>query len=488
MGDHCYMFDQGGAGGDSVQGSWETLWNMTADRRGDAYMNVFQPVLRGCPWVPVIGNHEMVDRTNKVLGRYTAMTRGEVVGHGASDGRSTATIALGQHLALGNFYAAGSHGTIPSNTSRYYSVNLGLIHIAAMDLMSFWPDWPKGDPAQVAWLEEDLKAANANRGKVPWIIVTSHPAIYTLFTDLHANMSAASYLGISGEFRNRYKPCTEEGCKTIGEWRAEIRDGIHGLEPILLKHGVDLYNAGHVHDYESSWPAKGGEACQKNFDNPTCPVYVVDGSGGVPGENLALDPGRNAPPWPDQNCAKENVSGYCGPACKNFTVDHPNGFPECTAYSWCRSYWHGTGYGIVTAIDANTLRYDHVCPTTGRVADTFTIKQKRHGPFAPLPTQPPGPPPPPTPLPPTPPPQPGPAPTPGKDCFIHNELYTGPRIDDVQVTSARDCQAQCQKNAQCHCWSCNNETAIGHCEWCLRFGSYSDLAMGTGWISGPRQC
>jgi hypothetical protein len=43
MGDHCYNlgFDD--------------------DRRGDAYMNAWQPALAQVPWFPIIGNHEASD-------------------------------------------------------------------------------------------------------------------------------------------------------------------------------------------------------------------------------------------------------------------------------------------------------------------------------------------------------------------------------------------------------------------------------------------
>ena len=43
LGDHAYNL--GGASG----------------RRGDAYMNAFQPTLARCPWLPLIGNHEGMD-------------------------------------------------------------------------------------------------------------------------------------------------------------------------------------------------------------------------------------------------------------------------------------------------------------------------------------------------------------------------------------------------------------------------------------------
>lgn len=46
MGDHCYNLGQAN------------------DRRGDAYMNAFQPALATVPWFPIIGNHEWVYKLN----------------------------------------------------------------------------------------------------------------------------------------------------------------------------------------------------------------------------------------------------------------------------------------------------------------------------------------------------------------------------------------------------------------------------------------
>lgn len=42
MGDHCYNL------------------GMANDRRGDAYMNAWQPALTTLPWFPIIGNHEWI--------------------------------------------------------------------------------------------------------------------------------------------------------------------------------------------------------------------------------------------------------------------------------------------------------------------------------------------------------------------------------------------------------------------------------------------
>ena len=49
-------------------------------------------------------------------------------------GVSTATTPLHHLLAFGSHHAAGSAGPAPSGTSRYYSVDIGLVHFIALDL------------------------------------------------------------------------------------------------------------------------------------------------------------------------------------------------------------------------------------------------------------------------------------------------------------------------------------------------------------------
>ena len=153
-------------------------------------MNAFQRVLTSCPWFPIIGNHEASDGDH--YKHYEAIAWGEVYGtqpestgiahksvHGQHHVRpptpelhSTATTALGRHLSQGTFYGLGLHSTVPSNTSRYGSVDIGLIHYAGLDLNDL-------DQGQLAWLEEDLAAANANRANTPWIIVSSHFPVWS---------------------------------------------------------------------------------------------------------------------------------------------------------------------------------------------------------------------------------------------------------------------------------------------------------------------
>eukprot|EP01051_Picozoa_sp_SAG22_P015447 SAG22_NODE_2018_length_3130_cov_2.890135_3_plen_135_part_00 len=105
--------------------------------------------------------------------------------------------------------------------------------------------------AELAWLEKDLAAANKNRDKVPWVMVTSHYQIY--LSSIDEDSAAASYKyynGEAGEFsadpRDAFRTCAAageaEGCRTVGE---ELGDAAAVLDPLFVKYGVDIYNAGH---------------------------------------------------------------------------------------------------------------------------------------------------------------------------------------------------------------------------------------------------
>merc|ERR1711941_140100 len=104
-------------------------------------MNVFQPVLQSCPWMPQIGNHEHA--IPKVQGydssRFEAMAEGLVIGEESISFLSSADTAVGHHLSLGTLLGAGLQGKVPSGTSRYASVDVGQIHVVAIETQ-FWDD------------------------------------------------------------------------------------------------------------------------------------------------------------------------------------------------------------------------------------------------------------------------------------------------------------------------------------------------------------
>ena len=222
QGDHCYNLGE------------------ADDRRGDAYMNAMQPLLSVCPWIPVIGNHEVEDGDNQT--RYLSQTWGEAYANPLESSSSTATSALGHLLAKGSFLAQGYHGTTPSGTSEYFSVDVGLIHIAAMSTKT-----PSGK--ELEWLTKDLEAANQNRAKVPWIIVTSHYPIFLSTTSFDNAASALGWASEEGEVctdgvcdGTEYMSCDvageSPGCATVGDLMGE-RAAATG--PLFNRYAVDIY-------------------------------------------------------------------------------------------------------------------------------------------------------------------------------------------------------------------------------------------------------
>ena len=90
---------------------------------------------------------------------------------------------------------------------------------------------------------KDLAAANANRDKVPWIIVTSHFPLQNTMLVANSGKSARHYVGNDGEdgagrafTEHHFADCQEEqGCFTVGELvaaQAGLADPIPWLVPI----------------------------------------------------------------------------------------------------------------------------------------------------------------------------------------------------------------------------------------------------------------
>lgn len=247
----------------------------------------------------------------------------------------------------------------------------GLIHMVGLDLNNL-------DAGQVAWLEADL--IRVNRTKTPWIMVMSHfPVFQNKQTNIHtqtaanANMSAAHYTGdeLMGEYatdgsKMKFEPCPADkpNCQTVGEFQGIVSGYLH---PLFRQYGVDVYNAGHVHSYENTWPLcdfNTGELCRdennntlKTFDEPRGTVHITEGNGGVPGVPAAF-----------------GVSACAGKG----------------TFDGCRMMGTGGAYGRITAT-STTFTYDRIANNGGNVTDTWTITQHKHGQF---PDPPPVPPPP----------------------------------------------------------------------------------------------
>ena len=109
----------------------------------------------------------------------------------------------------------------------------------------------------------------------------------------------------------------------------------------MEKYSVDVYDAGHVHSYEVSYPMKNHSASPGSDSNPARLsgkhgiVYITEGNGGVPGLN-----GSNS------------VAGCAFP---------------------CRKTGTGGAYGRFITHNASVLMYEHVENPSGRVTDSWAL-------------------------------------------------------------------------------------------------------------------
>ena len=120
----------------------------------------FEPILRSCPWLPIVGNHEYY--SGEELARYLDST--------FETYNDTTETALGGLLAVASFYgpssaaaaggsdggAAGGRGAapsdsskVPSGTSRFFSVDYGNVHLIATDMNGYYGLDPCGQSCLV---------------------------------------------------------------------------------------------------------------------------------------------------------------------------------------------------------------------------------------------------------------------------------------------------------------------------------------------------
>ncbi|KAE9275846.1 hypothetical protein PR003_g29221, partial [Phytophthora rubi] len=156
--------------------------------------------------------------------------------------------------------------------NMWYSYEYGTVHFTTISTETDYLNAPSnayftkrvygGFGDQLAWLEEDLKAADANRDNVPWIIVGMHRPMYT----------------------NR--SCDPDG---VPNNDYEARNVQEAFEELFIKYKVDLVLQGHVHAYERHYPTANNSAIMAGvskddmtYTNPKAPVYVISGAAGGP--------------------------------------------------------------------------------------------------------------------------------------------------------------------------------------------------------------
>lgn len=176
----------------------------------DEFQIQIEPVASRIPWMASIGNHEVGwSQSDPFDGMLETET----------DSGGECGVAF-----LKRFPYAMQ--TLPGNTpwreaQPWYSFKVGLVHFV---MLSSEHDFRRRSP-QWQWLIRDLQ--QVDRSLTPWLVVTSHRAMY-IASDYDGDLSVAKLL----------------------------RDN---LESELLTYGVDFFLAGHHHSYQRLCKINGGQ-------------------------------------------------------------------------------------------------------------------------------------------------------------------------------------------------------------------------------------
>lgn len=149
------------------------------------------------------------------------------------------------------------------NSTLFYSYDIGCVHFVGINTESVI-DTPYVDPAQLAWLQQDLQTFNQRRHQakqerlennieLPAACSTAHPTFLVAF--FHRPM----YCSVSGQKWN----CAD-GMKYLQAT----------MEKIFNDNQVDLALYGHMHNYERTVPTYQGNPSTNS------PVYILNGAGG----------------------------------------------------------------------------------------------------------------------------------------------------------------------------------------------------------------
>lgn len=316
--------------------------------RGDGYMDLYSKFLAHAPWIPGWGNHEYLeDDRGWRLGNITA-----------------GLIHEKRHQPPG--------GPRPERTNHHhrmhYSVDVGLVHILQLDLSAWWcrfpgciqtdacgvPDeWIKNasemhNPVErydfpglrhsmLDFIRADLAAVD--RARTPWVIVTSHYPLYETYDPQNEDNLAREARSADGVARawNRRLQLQDAPSQGGDAFVPSKQLAIADLEPLLKEFRVDIYMAGHNHNYETTWPVHGGVVQQKSFHLPRATVHVLSGSAGPP-EQDSFQP--NPPEWSRSPRLEEN------------------------------------SYSRITMFDRHTMQFEQVANDNGTVIDRFVITRR----------------------------------------------------------------------------------------------------------------
>ncbi|GAB9469140.1 Calcineurin-like phosphoesterase [Globisporangium polare] len=211
------------------------------------WMSSLTAIMRQTPYMVLVGNHEAECHSPSCI------------------------LSSSKKDQLGNYTAFNARFKMPSKESKgvlnmWYSFDYASVHFTTMSSETDYTDAPSNSYTlrkygnfgnQLAWLEADLKAADANRASVPWLIVGMHRAMYTLRSQS------------SGVPNDEALPVQK------------------AFEELFIKYKVDMVISGHVHSYERHLPIARSKAVmdgvssdKKTYASPKAPVYVISGASG----------------------------------------------------------------------------------------------------------------------------------------------------------------------------------------------------------------
>ncbi|KAI8343515.1 Metallo-dependent phosphatase-like protein [Chlamydoabsidia padenii] len=211
--------------------------------KGDEYMNFVQQLYATIPYLGVTGNHEGAYNFSHYKNRFNIVPYQE----------SNSPDAL------------------------MYSFNYKSLHLISFST-EIYLEQGSDDQIHCAlnWLEHDLQLANEQRHIRPWIILVTHHPMYCSSNSQDCTTDADLI---------REGPVDEDG----KQWG--------GLEAVLLKHKVDLYLAGHVHNYERTYPIANNTLQTTSYLDPPSYFQVISGNAGQPEGPSVLESGDPHAPW-----------------------------------------------------------------------------------------------------------------------------------------------------------------------------------------------
>ena len=208
-------------------------YNMDNDNGhlGDHFMNDIQHIATKIPYMVDVGNHEVAYG----FSHYTERFR-----------------------LIGDSFAPRDYPTVSSSdgdgfNNWFYSHDYANVHFVAISTEIYF-NYADTDllKNQYDFIDADLKLVD--RAKTPWVVVHGHRPCYCSCDDDCGDDAARTREGVDGKF---------------------------GLEELLHKHNVDLYIAGHEHNYERMFDVYKNETT-KTTTNPKETIHIITGDAGGP--------------------------------------------------------------------------------------------------------------------------------------------------------------------------------------------------------------